>query len=430
MKEKNVVIVVGFAIFSIFFGAGNLIFPPYLGLNAGNQWFLGYVFFMLADVVLAIVVIFAVLKCGGTLQGLTCRLGRIPSAALNFAVVICLGPLMAIPRTAATTYEMAIQPFAQLSFITPLIFSLIFFGIVFVLTIKPSKVVEIIGKYLTPILLISMIALIVIGIFNPLGTPAPPKLDNVIKEGILSGYQTLDSLGAAIFIMVIISAIEGFGYKKESEKTRMVTRSALVAAAGLGIVYCGLTYLGASVSGIYDASIEQATLTTNIFQSLTGNFGMFILGIIVMLACLTTAVGLTAAVSTFLKESTKGKIPYKYGVAGIVVASVLISNLGLSAIIEFATPILNVLYPVMLTMVFFAFVNQKIKNHNIIRFAALFCFAATLLSQLSKQGYPQEWLQYMPLYEYGFQWIVFAAAGGLVGSLIKPRKTNEITSAQ
>lgn len=107
-------------------------------------------------------------------------------------------------------------------------------------------------------------------------------------------------------------------------------------------------------------------------------------------------------------------------------ASILISNLGLSAIIEFAAPILSALYPVMLTMVFFAFVNKIVKNNNIIRFSALFCFAATFLIQLSKQGYPQEWLQYMPLYEYGFQWIIFAAVGGLIGSLIRPRKTNKM----
>ncbi len=430
MKEKNVIIVVGFAIFSIFFGAGNLIFPPYLGLNAGDQWFLGYIFFMLADVALAIVVIFAVLKRGGTFHGLTCRLGRIPSMLLNLAVVVCLGPLLAIPRTSATTYEMAIRPFAQLSFITPLLFSIIFFGIVFLLTIKPSKVVEIIGKYLTPVLLTAMIGLIVVGIVNPLGTPVAPKLDNVIKEGIMSGYQTLDSLGVAIFIVVIISAVDGFGYNKANEKTKIVMRSALVAAAGLGIVYCGLTYLGATVSGTYDASIDQATLTTRIFQSLTGDLGMFILGIIVLLACLTTAIGLTAAVSAFFEQTSKGKIPYKYGVLVVVAASILISNLGLTAIINFATPILNVLYPVMLTMVFFAFANQWIRNDNIIRFAALFCFAATILGQLNKQGYPQEWLRYMPLYEYGFQWIVFAAAGGLVGSLIKPRSANQSIAAK
>lgn len=421
MKEKNVVLVVGFAIFAIFFGAGNLIFPPYLGMNAGNQWPVGFLSFMLSDVVLAVVAILAMLKCGGTFNGLTFRLGKIPSTMLTFAVVICLGPLLAIPRTSATTYEMAILPFSRLSFITPLIFSLIFFTIVFVLTIRPSNVVEIIGKYLTPILLLAMIGLIIVGIAAPLGDPVPSKLENVVKEGITSGYQTLDALGVAIFITVIITAVEGFGYKKEEEKIKLVKRSALVAAAGLGIVYCGLTYLGATVSGVYDGSMDQTTLITNIIISLTGKLGLFILGIIVLLACLTTAVGLTAAASAFFEEATRGKLKYKYNVTGIVAVSILISNLGLSAIINFATPILNVLYPVMLTMVFFAFVNKRIQNDNIIRFAALFAFVVTFMGQVSKMGYPQEWLKYMPLYEYGFQWIVFAAAGGIIGSLIKPK---------
>lgn len=420
MKEKNVIFVVGFAIFAIFFGAGNLIFPPYLGMNAGEQWPLAFLFFMLSDVVLAIVAILAMLRCSGTFEGLTCRLGKIPSALLTTAVVICLGPLLAIPRTSATTYEMAILPFPHLSFITPFIFSVIFFLLVFLLTIKPSSVVEIIGKYLTPILLVVMVGLIVVGVLNPLGEPVSSKLANVVKEGIISGYQTLDPLGVAIFITVIITSVEGFGYKNE-EKVKIVKKSALVAAVGLGIVYCGLTYLGATVSGSYDGSIEQAALLTEIIVNITGKFGLFLLGIIVLLACLTTAVGLTAAASSFFEEATKGSLKYKYNVTAIVLVSILVSNLGLSAIISFATPILNVLYPVMLTMVFFAFVNPKIKNNNIIRFAALFAFVVTFIGQISKMGYPQEWLKYMPLYEYGFQWIVFAAAGGIVGSFIKPK---------
>lgn len=421
MKKNNVIIIVGFAIFAIFFGAGNLIFPPYLGMNAGSQWPQAFIFFMLSDVVLAIITILAMLRCGGTFDKLTCRMGKVPSTVFNVAVVICLGPLLAIPRTSATTYEMAILPFPNLEFITPFIFSLFFFTLVFVFTIKPSSVVEIIGKYLTPILLIAMVGLIIAGVINPLGMPIPSKLDNVVREGIVSGYQTLDSLGVAIFITVIISAVESFGYKRE-QKVKVVKQSALVAAVGLGIVYCGLTYLGATVSGVYNGEIEQAALLTEIIISITGKFGLFMLGIIVLLACLTTAVGLTAAASAFFEETTNRKLKYKFNVVAIVAISVLVSNVGLTALINFSTPILNVLYPVMLTMVFFAFVNEKIKNDNIIRFAAIFVFAVTFISQVSKMGYPQEWLKFMPLYEYGFQWITFGVIGGVVGSFVKPKR--------
>jgi len=167
MKKRIDQFVIGFALFSMFFGAGNIIFPPYLGLGSGPEWIMGFICYYIADIGLAILAIFALLKNGGNLNNITDRIGRVPGEVMVALIILCIGPFIALPRTGATTYEMFITPlFGQ---INPLIPLLIFFGIALVLTLKESAVVDIIGKFLTPLLFIGLIVLIIVGIINPVG---------------------------------------------------------------------------------------------------------------------------------------------------------------------------------------------------------------------------------------------------------------------
>ena len=159
MKKINKdIIIVGFALFAMFFGAGNLLFPPFLGLITGKSWLIGFSGFILADVGLSLLAILAIAKCSGEVGKIFSRAGHKLSIALGCAIMICIGPLLAIPRTAATTFEMGIQPI--FNNFNAVIFSVIFFAITLLLTIKPSKVVDIIGSYLTPALLIALLVLI------------------------------------------------------------------------------------------------------------------------------------------------------------------------------------------------------------------------------------------------------------------------------
>ena len=185
-KSTKDMIVMGFALFAMFFGAGNLLFPPFLGLITGQDWVTGFTGFILADVGLSLLAILAVARCNGEVGKVFSRAGEKFSVALGVAIMICLGPLLAIPRTAATTFEMGVQPL--FSNFNSVIFSIIFFGLTLALTIKPSKVVDIIGSYLTPALLIALLALIGIGVFNPLGTIEPSRISGVFSEGI---YQRI-----------------------------------------------------------------------------------------------------------------------------------------------------------------------------------------------------------------------------------------------
>ena len=188
------VIVVGFALFSMFFGAGNVVFPPYLGMEAGPQWLAGFSAYFIADIGLALLGMFALLRVGSS-EAVISRVGKVPAELLMCAIILCIGPMVAIPRTSATTFEMAIAP--NLSGVSPVLFSVLFFALILVLCIKESAVVDIVGKILTPLLLLGLFAIIIKGIITPVGEiSALPQISNVAVTGIKAGYQTMDALAA------------------------------------------------------------------------------------------------------------------------------------------------------------------------------------------------------------------------------------------
>ena len=248
-QKKNAlgeIVVVGFALFSMFFGAGNVIFPPFLGMEAGSRWLEGFSAYFIADIGLAMMGMFALLRVGSSEQVLR-RAGRIPAELLMCAIVLCIGPMVAIPRTSASTYEMAIAP--NLSGVSPVVFSVAFFALILVLCLKESAVVDIVGKVLTPLLLVGLFAIIIKGIVTPLGEIADlPQISNVTVTGIKAGYQTMDALAALPFGIIILQSVTAKGYKQGKSQLRVVGGAALLAGVLLLAVYMGLAYLGATVS--------------------------------------------------------------------------------------------------------------------------------------------------------------------------------------
>ena len=285
-KKALDVVVVGFALFSMFFGAGNLLFPPYLGLVSGTNWIVSLSGFILTDIILALVVVMAAVKFDGDLDLTLSRAGKKFARAIIIASILCIGPLLAIPRNGATTYEMGIAPI--LGFDTPiakLMVSIIFFVLTLLLTIRPSKVVDIIGKFLTPALLICLAILIVMGIINPIGDVSSTQLieNNLFAEGVAQGYQTLDTLAAVAFSTVAITAIIQRGYSDSKEKVKLTLQSGLISGVFLALVYAGLTYLGSMLSTTYGVDTPQASLMVVITNAILGKPGKIILGIIVSL---------------------------------------------------------------------------------------------------------------------------------------------------
>ena len=339
-RKMTDLIVVGFALFSMFLGAGNLIFPPYLGLHAGETWLPALIGFLLTGVGLPLMTVYATLRSGGTIMTLARYVGRPFGRLLGLIVVLSIGPMFAIPRTAATTYEVGVATIVPSVPIE--VSSVVFFVIVWALTINRSKVVDRLGKYLTPFLLLTLFAIVVAAVINPIGTPgaaAEPAYN--FAGGFTEGYQTMDALAASMFAGVALSNIVARGYNNREEQLSMSIRCGVIAAVLLGLVYCGLTYGGAGATGAFPADIDRSALLIGMTSGLLGSIGAYCLSVAVILACLTTAIGLTVTTGEYFNELSGGKLSYKLVVTLTVIAALLISVLGVTTIINLAVPFLN-----------------------------------------------------------------------------------------
>lgn len=423
-KTNKDIVVVGFALFAMFFGAGNLIFPPYLGVVSGNEWLTGFIGFVLADVGLALLAILAAAKCKGEISRILGRAGKGIAVVLGSAIMICLGPLLAIPRTAATTFEMGVAPI--FSGFSPVLFSIIFFAMVLILTIKPSKVIDIIGQFLTPALLIALAVLIIKGIMSPLGEISSTQMiDNVFANGVSQGYQTMDALGAVALSTVVILSLSNKGYTDENEKVKLTVKAGLVAGIGLCLVYGGLTYLGATLSKVYGIDVSQTSLTVEMTTMILGETGKVILAIIVTLACLTTAIGLTSATGEFFNKLSNGKIKYEVIVIAVCAFSAIVSNFGVSTIIKFSGPILDMIYPATIVLVLMTLVGKHIKNDNAFKAATYMALFISILTVINNLGISIPIVTKLPFASLGFNWIVPVLIAGVIGNFIPSRNIDD-----
>lgn len=393
--------------FSMFFGAGNVIFPPYLGLGAGPEWLVGFLCYYAADIGLALLALFAMLRCGGT-DGLTASLGKVPAAILMTAIVLCIGPMLAIPRTGATTFELSVQPLFAGS--NSVVFSILYFALILALCIRESAVVDIIGKFLTPAMFVGLLALIVVGIAHPLGPIAEvAALENVPGEGVIAGYQTMDVLATLVFGFIILKSAEDKGYTEERTRKRIVAGAGFVAGAGLLIVYMGLSYLGATVSTMYTMDINRSVLVLTIVEQLLGKAGLVIFAIVVGLACVTTAVGLTSAAAAYFETLFNGKLSYKALTVIICICSAVFANFGLDQIISISAPVLNIVYPPTLVIILMALLKKWFPEKEVHRMAALGALLVSLMDVANSLGMPMPFLAHLPLAGIGFGWVVPSA---------------------
>ena len=409
-------IVVGFALFSMFFGAGNVIFPPYLGFGAGTQWVNGFLFYFIADIGLALFALFTLLKVGGS-ENITGRIGSVASNILMSAIILCIGPMVAIPRTAATTFEMSVAPL--ISGVSPVIFSVAFFIVVLLLSIRQSAVIDVVGKVLTPALLIGLLVLIIKGIISPLGSIVNPHVDSsfVIVNGIKSGYQTMDVLAALAFGIIILKSAQEKGYSDARESSKMIRAAAVIAGVLLLIVYFGLTYLGATSASLFSLDISRAELVIGIVQRLLGKTGLVIFAVVVALACMTTAVALVSSAASFFEKLTKGRLSYATLVIIICVSSAVISNLGLDRIVAVASPILDIVYPPTLVLIALSWFGDRL-SRGVYRWAVIGALIASVLSTLSLYAVSVPIVHTLPLASLGLGWIVPAAGFGIVAYVI------------
>ena len=423
-KKTTDIFVVGFALFSIFFGAGNLLFPPYLGLVSGQDWFISFLGFIIGDAGLALLVIVVAAKNKGILDEILVRGGKKLARFIGCAAILCIGPFLAIPRTAATTFEMSSLPFMpNLGTAGSVIFSIIFFVATYFLTIKSTKVLDIIGKFLTPVLLLSLLALIIKGVITPIGPMSPDHMidRSLFSEGLSQGYLTMDALGASAMAGIMISTLVSKGYTDTKDQISMTIKAGFVSGIALSIVYGGLCYLGATMSTMHDINISQALLVVAATEGIFGTPGKVLLAIMVLFACLTTSIGLTSSAGRYFEDTTDGRLSYEKIVTAICIFSAVVSTFGVNKIIQISIPILQTIYPVMIILVVLTIFTKQIKNDNTFKGAAYFTFVASILSVANSLTGAFEFINVLPLTSLGLGWIVPGLIGAVVGSFIKTK---------
>ncbi|MEY8461160.1 branched-chain amino acid transport system II carrier protein [Eggerthellaceae bacterium 24-137] len=410
-------LVVGLALFAMFFGAGNLIFPPFLGMESGWEWPLGLACFVFVDVVISCIGIVAINRAGGSILSIEGVLGKRPALVLNTAAILCTGVFIASPRTAATTYEMSIAPLLG-DWIGLLPFSLLFFAVVLLLTLRPTRIVDIVGKVLTPVLVAGIAIMVVAGIAAPLGPVVAPESATVVADGISAGYQTMDILAVVGFAIIVQESVRAAGYADAKGQLAVTARASLVACVLLTLVYGGLTYLGATAATVVPHEVNQATLITLITEQLMGQGGLVVLGVVVGFACLTTAVGLCGATAAYLERISGRRLSYRAALITVVVIALLICNLGLTNIINLAAPVLSVICPPFMITVVLLLFRKHIRSTWTFKGAALVAVAASLVLTVHDLTGALGFVEAAPLYAYGFSWLPPALLGALAGTVL------------
>ena len=296
----------------MFFGAGNLLIPPYIGMQIGDHVWITILAFGLSGILLPFFGLLAVVNSGDRFEDLASRVHPWLSPILGTIIILCIGPLIAIPRTAATTHEVGVAP--NIPSVSAIWSSILFFALTWSLTIRPSRVVDTIGNILTPILLVLLIFLVSLGIWAPISNYSDSLLtaSESFTLGFVEGYQTLDVLASVIFAGIIIAASKTKGYHSIKSKNQVVISAGILAAIALFVIYGGLIYLGAT-AGIADLEIKRSELLIRISKSIIGPYGTIGISVAIALACLTTAVALVSATGAFFENiSVRGVCGISY----------------------------------------------------------------------------------------------------------------------
>ena len=429
MKEKQnkQLISISLMLFAMFFGAGNMIFPPMLGHLSGTNYLIGTIGFIVTDAGLSILGIAAIVHVGNKISDLGQLIG--PRFAIFFGLMVYLliGPLFALPRTGTVSYSMVVEPFLdEPNMLFSVIFTAIFFGVTYILCVNPSRIVDIVGKVLTPILLISIAVIFIASVVNPVGEIGAPQGDYATMpffKGVIEGYLALDGMGALAFAIVVIEAMKGRGFESQHEIARGTLIAGIAAGIGLGIVYLALGYVGAQTST--GQSFENGSvLLTSVVNTLLGPIGMVVLGIAVLFACLTTSIGLASSFSDFVHEVFP-KYSYKQILIVVCLFSFGVSNIGLTKMIAITLPALIMVYPPVIVLIFTSFAKRWLGDRpEPYAFGMFFALIIGIFDGLKAAGLLSESLHetiasIVPWFNLGIGWVVPAIIGVVLGMIVK-----------
>lgn len=436
-------IAVGITLFSMFFGAGNLILPPMLALQAGTSTVPAMIGFLVAGIGLPVLGIVAVALVG-TARELADRVHPLFSSIFVAAIYLAIGPCLAIPRTSSTAFEMLVPLFPQGAPIGTirLVFSIVFFAVAYALAMHPGALTKLLGRITGPALIILLVMVVGSSIVSPAGVAQAPQApyDSAAPiQGFLTGYQTMDLLASLTFGLVIAENIKGLGVSDSHGLMREISRAGIVAGILMALVYCGLAQVGASFGSVMPNATNGAALLTASATLHFGIAGTLIIAAIYLLACLNVCIGLISCCGTYFAETfgaaapgaqtrMLGRIPYAGWAAAFAIFSCVVSNVGLDAILTFSVPLLSALYPVSIVFVIMGMAYRACDRLPLTwPWAIGATTVVSVATALRDAFFAGTWLPFdaLPLASLGFGWLLPALCGATVGAILSATRTTK-----
>ena len=415
-------LLVGVTLFSMFFGAGNLILPPLVGLQAGAQGVPAMAGFLITGIGLPVLGIVAV-ALAGTIRDLASRVHPVFAHIFVAAVYLAIGPCLAIPRTSSTSFEM-LQPLLPQHLpleAARLAFSVLFFVAAYLLAMHPGRLTRLLGHVTGPALIVLIVAVVGAAIFNPdpAGVAAAQASYSSVPamQGFLVGYQTMDLLASLTFGIVIATNIRELGVTDDAGLTREVSRAGLFAGVLMALIYCGLAVVGANLSAAMPDLTNGAAILTASASLHFGVVGLVVVAAIFLLACLNVCIGLISCCGTYFADEFP-RVPYRVWAAGFAVFSCAVSNLGLDAILAFSVPLLNALYPVAIVLVVMGMLHKVCDRYPrmwqwVVGVTATVSVVVSARDAFFPGALPM--LDALPLASFDLEWLLPALAAAVIG---------------
>ena len=438
MKKKEL-LMIGLMVFSVFFGAGNLIFPPIIGKQAGTNVVTTMLFFSITAIIFPILGIIAVAKSNG-LRNLANRVDPVFSIIFTIAAYLAIGPALAMPRAGTLPFEIAISPYIPANVPKSLIlfiYTTVFFGVVYWLSLSPNKLLERISKITSPIFLVLILMLFVGTFLKPMGGYMPPEplyAKNMGLQGFLDGYLTLDALAGLNYGLVVVYVIKQKNVLEESKIAKIVISTGIFAGILLFVVYMMLAHVGASSISKFPNTSNGAEILADVMKYLYGNFGAVLLACMFTVACLNIGVGLTTSLSQYFHSMVR-RVPYKVWATIWVIWSYMLANLGLNKIMEYSVPVLLAIYPASLVLIVLALLDKYIKGSSTVyRFAIYPTVVISIIHTLDKINIEiplaSSLVKKLPLQSADLGWLSAAGICFVIGFIIsKVTEKNTVNEA-
>lgn len=405
MKHFKYSLLLGMTIFAIMFGAGNIILPPIVGYFAGENFFFAIIAFILTSAGFAALGVASMALQKNNFLDITKKIHPKAHLFLLSIVVIIIGPLFAAPRTAIITNQLFVAEIFGNNPIVLGISSLFFFSITAFVLLSKTNLIDVIGKYLTPVLIVLLTVLIGGSLLQGqafIHTEATSS--EAIVSGLQTGYLTVDALGYIIIATISIKAILTEKSMKHDDKTKVLMRSVLIALFLISLVYLGLGYMGATTTYVASGDVSGIAILSHNIEAIFGRIGNIIFGLAVALACLTTSIGLVANTSNFFAVNTK--TDQSKWIIALAAVSFLISLLPLSGLTSIIGPVLLMLVPPSMCVAFLGFVNSKVRRRRTLVVPFIVSVVLGLMSLIAEfSSGMKNILTILPLGKYGLSWV-------------------------